>query len=326
MDFKWIKKIDAFTIIGLIASIGTLVQVTWFFIVKDPTLVTENIIAYSTMGLALITVSCLLASESRKASKTLTDISEVKAENETFKRDIKTHNQKIESLAKYNHNINHIFRDTVFSIYGSLYEDYDNPEEALAGLSSTFKQFLSKFTTNVKETFDIITNDNSCSVYISSLLTQDTQNGNCNSQTLMAKTFYRDPTSHRERNAIDKQTPIYDINQFTPFKNILDISINCRYFVCDDCSRFSNFKDRTLDWNKFYSACLCVPVRVPIETNNRTIDQTIGFIVVDNKKGGFAHTVAIELLCSYADLLYIAWSIFADAYNSLMDDINDKNE
>ena len=44
-------------------------------------------------------------------------------------------------------------------------------------MSSTFKQFLSKFTTNVKETFDIITNDNSCSVYISSLLTQDTQNG-----------------------------------------------------------------------------------------------------------------------------------------------------
>ena len=111
MNLKWIKKIDAYTIIGLIASIGTLVQITWFFFVKDPTLAKESIIAYSTMGLALITVSCLLASESRKASKTLTDISEVKSENETFKRDIDSHNQNLESLAKYSHNINHIFRD-----------------------------------------------------------------------------------------------------------------------------------------------------------------------------------------------------------------------
>lgn len=35
MNFKWIKKIDAFTIIGLIASIGTLVQVTCFFYAKE---------------------------------------------------------------------------------------------------------------------------------------------------------------------------------------------------------------------------------------------------------------------------------------------------
>lgn len=306
------------TLIGLISSIATIVQVIINLALQGKSNIDtiQTWITFGTVVTCIITLSVILVNAWIRNGKLNSLISIAKDDVDRVCADNRNKIATIKALAKYNHNINHQFRQMEFEIYNMLFSSIVNPEKEQATIASKFKGYLQNLTANVKGVFDVLTNDNSCSVYISGIKVKGYETESGEQTRLFVNTIYRDPTSYRERTNIDMITPDYNVADFTPFKTLMDRSLKCTSFACDDCSKFSNFRDRNHDWNKYYNACLCVPIRVRIN-KAKNEHQEIGFLTVDNQKGGFENENAINLLCSYADILYMSWSMFSDLNNVL---------
>lgn len=307
------------TLIGLISSIATIVQVIINLALQGEsnTNTIQTWITFGTVLTCIITLSVILVNAWIRNGKLNSLIAIAKDDVDRIVTDNKNKIATIKALAKYNHNINHQFRQMEFEIYNMLFSsDVNNPGKELATIASKFKGYLQNLTANVKGVFDVLTNDNSCSVYISGIKIDVCRTESGEQDRLLVNTIYRDPTSYRERTNIDMITPDYSVVDFTPFKMLMDRSLKCTSFACDDCSKYSNFRDRNHNWNKYYNACLCVPIRVRIN-KAKNEHQEIGFLTVDNQKGGFENENAINLLCSYADILYMSWSMFSDLNNVL---------
>jgi len=225
-----------------------------------------------------------------------------------LKNEIEHLNKSIGILSTTSHSINHNLRKLLSEIYEAIInkkiENYENIE-------GKWKQFLQFFVSNVKENFDILTED-PVSVYIT-LIDQDTTNDNYYAQTL-----YRDPISYSKRSIIDiDEGDYYNTNQFYPFNIILDERNTINEFVSDNCISHNSYYDRITDWQKYYNAILCVPIRKYVGTDDvKDMDyyDIIGFIVVDNFKGGFNNEIANQQLKGFADQLYYLLNMFSDLY------------
>ena len=107
----------------------------------------------------------------------------------------------------------------------------------------------------------------------------------------------------RDRSDIDTEVETYPYYRNTAFDCILGHEKK-NFFLSNDLlelekqGRYRNYNQK---WKDSYNACLVVPIRAvaKIEYN-----KNIGFLCVDNMKGGFDEIIAFNILAGFADLLY----------------------
>lgn len=304
---RWIS------IVGYIASFLTIGQTLVSLILlsadnqpmNDASPIWQQLISLGAVLLCVVSLCILLVNSQIKNEKIRQEIKTINDEKITISNNLKERDDIISSLSQINHNINHQNRQMLYELYEELYEE-SHQVAKISVINNKFKGYLQNFTSNVKSAFDVITKDKSCAVYISLL---KERNGD-----FCVETAYRDPTSYTVRNNIDMQIPLYNTNNFTPFKYILSETNNDKYFACDNCKMHRNFCDRIDNWSDFYNSCLTVPIRARINKNTNTHNY-IGFITVDNRYGNLNNKDSINLLCSYADTLYMNMNIMIDLIN-----------
>ncbi len=304
---KWIS------IVGYIASLLTIGQTLVSLILlsanqqpmNSNSPLWQQIISLGAVLLCIVSLCIILVNSQIKNERIGQELKAIENDKISLSNDLKERNDIISSLSQINHNINHQNRQMLYELYEELYADTHQLSK-IEVLNNKYRGYLQNFTSNVKSAFDTITKDKSCAVYISLLK-------ECNGD-FFVETAYRDPTSYTVRNNLDMQMPSYNINNFTPFKHILSETNNDTYFACDNCKDYRNFCDRNDDWLDFYNSCLTVPIRARMDKSTNTHNY-IGFITVDNRYGRLNNKDAINLLCSYADTLYMNMNIMIDLIN-----------
>lgn len=201
-----------------------------------------------------------------------------------------------EVIAKAIHNICHRYRDVLTHFY---FAQITGDRAILNG--DILPRFYVETITNVKEIFDVITND-SCSVCFK-IIDRDNY----------LSTVLRDPVSGRAREAADNSPDLarYDYRRNTAFLKILDKEDPATYFASDDLKelhRAGRYKNDNADWQKLYNATLVAPLRFFYDKKNRE-SSVLGFICVDNFAGGLDNAAAKDLLAWFADLCFHLWCL-----------------
>ncbi|MCR6701227.1 MAG: hypothetical protein NVV68_08810 [Dokdonella sp.] len=204
-------------------------------------------------------------------------------------------------VARIIHNINDQLRDRINELF-ALAEDINggaspSPEE-LVDIRRTNEMFYLFLVDNIKILMDIITGDK-CAVTMKIV---DASNAN----VLMMRTFMRDAASYCARRGSDSSAAEYPYYENTAFKEIL-AGARCNYFVSDNLSSEPTYSNSNPNWKRLYNATLVCPIRMQLnldEVTDRQEFSVLGFLCVDNFKGGLNRPDCIELLASIADSLF----------------------
>jgi len=218
---------------------------------------------------------------------------------------LETKNEILKGVAFHMHNILDQLRDRIAeltSFCDALLLDKDYiPEEAdIIDVLRITKQFNIYLVNNVKDIFDYLTQDN-CSVCIKIIdISEDDE--------FIVSTLMRDTRSFRERKANDglynEPFPWYEN---TAFKKILGNNVPDSFYVSDDLKNEQSYVNINCNWKNFYNATLVAPIRLNLSDLNHEEDMdanVIGFLCIDNFKGGFTSKASIEIMASIADSLY----------------------
>lgn len=207
-------------------------------------------------------------------------------------------------IATVFHNFCHEYRKVVSEIKSDLtIDDYSLFNDR----KGSFEKFIHYMVTNIKQVFDVLTND-SCAVSIKIL-----------DKELIVRTYVRDHISYRERSEIDRHLPKYNCQQNTAFKNILDPYCHDSYYLCNDLKQERErgyYDNANPNWPKYYNACLVVPVRLITKYDHEEESNVVGFICVDNHKGGFDKNTGLNVLASFGDLCFHLFDLFNELANN----------
>ena len=124
------------------------------------------------------------------------------------------------------------------------------------------------------------------------------------------QTFFRDPISHRSRKKSDYNQDgtrfIYKLADNYAFDIITDEKFKQTTFICDNLKDFKEYKNTNPSWQKCYNACAVVPIQTRLlgTQGGGNKHHLLGFICVDNFKGGFESSEVKDLLSGYGDILY----------------------
>ena len=121
-------------------------------------------------------------------------------------------------------------------------------------------------------------------------------------------TYARDSLSSYERSKTDRKLDGYVYSDNSAFEDIQNPS-KPDYFLCNDLTGLGNgYRNSNPDWRMYYNATIVVPIKAP-----NSIDgiDTVGFLCVDNKGGGFDDQFSVKLLSSLAYLLYSIIGLFS---------------
>jgi len=196
-----------------------------------------------------------------------------------LKSEIDSGVETLAKIAQIFHNFSHKYRDKIVKIH-------ENPSKNTKG-KKELHGFVHNMVANIKEVFDILTK-NDCSVSIKLI------------DNNLIRTLCRDAISERTRSAIDRQLPQYKYDMNTAFKTILDEKTEKSYYISNDLKAEKCYNNANSNWNSYYNACLVAPIRyISIERGDEK-SAVIGFICIDNKKGGF-NEVGKDALASFAD-------------------------
>ncbi|MEW6535211.1 MAG: hypothetical protein AB1454_06275 [Candidatus Auribacterota bacterium] len=230
-----------------------------------------------------------------------------------LKKEIGNHLQTIhlnidrqKKIATILHNFTHEYRKQVNELHADLIsKDYTD----ISRRNTSFRGFLSFMTINIKEIFDILTEDE-CSVSIKLI-----------DENLVVRTLFRDSVSYRERSNSDKALPAYRFSENTAFFNIFNKDLPDSYFLSNNLEREKTYKNANPQWRQLYNACIVEPIRIisGIEQVGVEESRVLGFICVDNFHGGFEESISVNVLACFSDLCYHLFSLFFEfkyAYQS----------
>lgn len=189
----------------------------------------------------------------------------------------------------------------ILSYFRNLMDDIDKYLEGgqftdfwqFARIIDDFRKFLEIVTSHLQSYYTLITSDN-CSITIKLF-----------DRNHKVKTYWRDMVNLRKRAITDGNNfGAFDIEDNTAIKYIMDSGFYDSFFVCDHLDeefKIHKYKNPH-QWEKHYNATAVVPIcRSYNQTQKRNI---IGFLCVDNFKGGLTHAAIYEFLFFVADLLY----------------------
>lgn len=193
-------------------------------------------------------------------------------------------------------------------------------------LEKSFQLFMLYVLDNIKTTYDILSEDE-CSVCIKMILVGKNKKnievtGDNNLRDVYIRTYMRDSFSYRQRNFIDERVPTFPYHENTAFQLILEKRYPDSFFLSNNLEKFEkgyrNYRD---DWNNFYNACIVVPIRIQIKNGGYIV---IGFICIDNIKGGF-DSAGKDLLAAIGDHLFHVFRAFSDLNEVMKAIVHEKN-
>lgn len=290
----------AITGIGLYSSYNNVANNDFIFVLET--------ITYS---LAAIIVSYIAASMFFVAKISKLKQSEYQAE----KLDRNLKNQYI--VNKYQselfHSIAHYQRNILARLLEFNKQDF-KPSD-IDDIKNRFHDFLVILTSNVQSYFSFITQDN-CSVTIKKV---------CDDK-VHVKPLFRDPVNFNKRKKSDEEYQEnggqYKIGKNTAFKIITDPTLKNNFFYDDKLNELADagyYENSNPKWRELYNATIVVPISMLLRKNSRDV---IGFLTVDNIKGGLANDTNKEFLFGIADLLY---NVFLN-YSNFIKFVEQKNE
>lgn len=255
------------------------------------------------VALAIIVVRSLLkAEEYWKRIAEMGPLGELKDERI---RALAAHTSKLEgntrAVAQIVHNIQDQMRDRIhelFSYSEHIAADVELSNAELIDLQRTNEMFYLFLVDNVKQMMDVLTGDK-CAVTIK-ILTAGEDNA------VMVKTFMRDAISYASRKSAASGAAQYPYYENTAFKEILSGSKR-NYFASDDLANEQTYSNSNANWKKSYNATLVCPIRMQLnedELAERQDFSVLGFLCIDNNKGGLTGPDCVEFAASIADSMY----------------------
>lgn len=112
------------------------------------------------------------------------------------------------------------------------------------------------------------------------------------------RTLLRDSLSRLDRNYIDRDQNLayYDLTSNTAFRDIVDPRKDDNSFIHNNLRMLAgdgNYQNANPNWAKHYNATAVVPIH---PGNHDIRDSLVGFICVDNQRGGFERDVCEPIL------------------------------
>ncbi len=213
-------------------------------------------------------------------------------------------------IAQIVHNFSHEYRNVINEIHSDLIvKDYSHFESR----KTSFRMFITYMLSNIKEIFDILTFDE-VSVCIKILYKEK--------EEFLVKTFMRDNISYRERSNTENLLSQYPYYENTAFKNIMDPHCPDSYYLCNDLSNDNVYHNINNNWNKYYNACLVVPIRLLVSKQESNV---IGFICVDNVDGNFDDKIAVDILGSFGDNCFHLFNLFNELQSQTISNTGGEN-
>lgn len=249
-------------------------------------------------------------------------LSQIPAKYSYYEQEVIKNEIIVTQLCECSHIVAHYFRNLDFSLQEIIDKDEkDITDIELIDVINKFDYFLINIITNLQSYFSQVTDDN-CSLTIKLLNFNDSSTA---IDDIFIKTYFRDPVNFKKRRETDNIYPHCGVFDNTAFAIIMDPSYKNIYFAEDDLTDLYNkhrYKNPNPEWHKYYHSTLVVPISIVTGKNERII---LGFLSVDNFKGGLAHNSNREYLFFVADLLYLAFNKF-DKIINLANNKNIKNE
>lgn len=320
-------------IFGLSSLIGLIITgIIFLFAVIEGTYSTQSdiiIFSFAAIIVALAVVCIILL---RRAHALSQDNALMKPALDSLSGKIKTlktksieQNDDFSEIADICHSVHDQLRDRIFELYTAhiaLVSGESISKTELVDYDRTNEMFYLFMLNNIKTIFDIITEDK-CAVCIKILEEGDSNND------IMLRTFMRDSGSYRERKSSDKSIFEYPYYENTAFKTILAPETPDSYYASDDLSAEKTYINMNSNWNDAYNATLVCPIRMELvtETESEFNEYSVlGFVCIDNMKGGLNNRAAIQLLAALSDSLYNHFLLFSELQNSALESENkDKN-
>ncbi|MHC9088011.1 hypothetical protein ACXIHB_04770 [Tenacibaculum sp. IMCC1] len=241
-------------------------------------------------------------------SNRLKKYSQIPADYSFLKEQTERHDIILNQICECSHIVTHYYRNLDFMLQDIIDKDEDVlKEDELISAINKFDYFLINITTNLQSYFSQITDDN-CSITIKLLNFNDSIEEN----EPLVRTYFRDPVNFKKRRNSDSICSPCSVNDNTAFSIIMDSNYQNIYFSEDrlpDLYENHQYKNPNLDWHKYYHSTLVVPISIVTGKDSRIV---LGFLSVDNFKGGLATNSNKEYLFFIADLLYLAFSKFND--------------
>lgn len=262
----------------------------------------------SILGLVIFFIFLVLYS-SRKIRQLSTALMTLPLENRQLKQDINSQIFTNKSITDCMHNILHYYRNILYQIDHLLGQNKTSPDTCDKADFNTvywaFDRFLLTLLANLSTCFNSITQDR-CAACIKII-----------NEEGRVRTFFRDPVSYRHRKKSDYNqdgTPfIYKVSDNSAFNRIIDTTVKKTTFFCDDLIRLEQseeeYVNRNTEWRKLYKACAVVPIQSRFFNSKRIDNQSrvLGFLCVDNLKGGFETREVKDFLSGFGDILYNAF-------------------
>lgn len=202
------------------------------------------------------------------------------------------------------HNICHETRDLLTFLFGFM-GPIDTAEKEKK-LHIKIERFVNHFLDNTRDIYNIITQQQ-CAVTIKTHDLNDREN--------IITTYARDSISNRERGEIDKNLQEYPASNNTAFLKIISRDHEENLYVNDDLINEENekkYKNSNINWEKYYNACLVVPIRCLAQNKDGVqVYDIFGFLCVDNKGGGFNKKISKEILSMLGDNLYCIFYMYS---------------
>lgn len=296
---KFNYKEAIFTFITIVAGLASILGLVINIIYTYDAIKNNSIVEYKSVILTLgFTTSLLLLSVIFLIlfyTRSLNKLGNLPVEYENTRRKLLDTEILLKNSADYFHNIFHYYRNLLEKITQANLELDSLNEAKLKNIFHEFDSFMKTLTSNLQSYFTLLTND-SCSVCIKIV------------KGKKVKTFYRDPINYRSRKKSDKKLDgndfVYNHNENTAFQVICSEDYKDATFLCDDLRKLkkeNKYKNKNEDWETFYNATAVVPINIKHHNGKRNI---IGFVCLDNYKGGLNTSSVENYLCAISDPLY----------------------
>lgn len=121
----------------------------------------------------------------------------------------------------------------------------------------------------------------------------------------LVKTLQRDDGASCRREEIDEALPNFHYTRNTAFKEILNDK-KTRVYINNDLPNTAGYENRHDNWREYYGSVAVVPITLARGTDHVTPENVIGFICIDNKCGGFDHSITSNVLSTVACAYFAA--------------------
>lgn len=253
--------------------------------------------------LLLIFIIACLWYFSRLIDKLNCDLRELPIENNLLIEELNNQILINKTIAGCTHTILHYYRNITNSM-DIIMRGMDITNDIVEKVIVEFEKFISLSLTNISSTCSVLTDDQ-CSACIKII-----KDG-------LIKTHYRDPISYRLRQVSDfhgDKPFIYHVSDNYAFKLITDPNYKETSFFCDDLIENKAYENRNPKWEQLYNATAVVPIEIGENIDfikrSKSKKRVIGFLCVDNFKGGFEHRDIKDFISSFGDLLFNLYEKF----------------